>query len=208
MSKNCKKNQEQENIASDASQAGFSGQANATTDTTGETDGADVSEQKAEDEAEEQPASVEERLAESEATIAKLTDRNLRQMAEFDNYRKRTMKEKAELIKNASADVITKILPVIDDMERAIENSAKSGDINAIREGEQLIYSKLVHILEGEGLKKIQAKGEQFNTDVHEAVAIIPATEDTAKNTVIDCTRDGYLLNDKLLRAAQVVVAN
>lgn len=202
------KNQEQENIGTDASQAGFGGQAGNGIKNTGETDGADIPEQETEDNAEEQSVSIEDRLAESEAAIAKLTDQNLRQMAEFDNYRKRTMKEKAELIKNASADVITKILPIIDDMERAIENSAKSDDINAIREGEQLIYSKLMHILEGEGLKKIQTKGEQFNTDIHEAVAIIPASEDNAKNTIIDCTRDGYLLNDKLLRAAQVVVAN
>lgn len=202
------KNQEQENIGTDASQAGLNGQAGNGTKNTGETDGADIPEQETEDNAEEQSVSIEDRLAESEAAIARLTDQNLRQMAEFDNYRKRTMKEKAELIKNASADVITKILPIIDDMERAIENSAKSDDINAIREGEQLIYSKLMHILEGEGLKKIQTKGEQFDTDIHEAVAIIPASEDNAKNTIIDCTRDGYLLNDKLLRAAQVVVAN
>lgn len=208
MSKNCMKNQEQENIGTDASQAGLNEQAGNGIKNTGETDGADIPEQETEDNAEEQSVSIEDRLAESEAAIARLTDQNLRQMAEFDNYRKRTMKEKAELIRNASADVITKILPIIDDMERAIENSAKSDDINAIREGEQLIYSKLMHILEGEGLKKIQTKGEQFNTDIHEAVAIIPASEDNAKNTIIDCTRDGYLLNDKLLRAAQVVVAN
>lgn len=202
------KNQEQENIGTDASQEGLNEQAGNGIKNTGETDGADIPEQETEDNAEEQSVSIEDRLAESEAAIARLTDQNLRQMAEFDNYRKRTMKEKAELIKNASADVITKILPIIDDMERAIENSAKSDDINAIREGEQLIYSKLMHILEGEGLKKIQTKGEQFDTDIHEAVAIIPASEDNAKNTIIDCTRDGYLLNDKLLRAAQVVVAN
>lgn len=151
---------------------------------------------------------VEEKLAESESRIAQLIDQNLRQMADFDNYRKHTLKDKADLIKNASADILTKILPVIDDLERAIANNDKIDDINAIKEGTRLIYSKLMHILEGEGLKKIPAVGEKFDTDVHEAIAIIPAADEDAKNTVIDCTRDGYKLNDKVIRIAQVVVAN
>ncbi len=151
---------------------------------------------------------IEEKLVASEEKISLLVDQNLRQMAEFDNYRKRTLKEKAELIKNASADVLTKILPIIDDLERAIANNAKSDDIDAIKEGFQLIYNKLMHTLEGEGLKKIPAKGEKFNTDYHEAIAIIPATEDNVKDTIIDCTRDGYMLNEKVLRTSQVVVAN
>ncbi len=151
---------------------------------------------------------IEEQLAASEEKISLLVDQNLRQMAEFDNYRKRTMKEKAELIKSASADILTKILPIIDDLERAIANNAKSDDIDAIKEGFQLIYNKLMHTLEGEGLKKIPAKGEKFDTDYHEAIAIIPATEDNVKDTIIDCTRDGYMLNDKVLRTSQVVVAN
>ena len=151
---------------------------------------------------------IEEQLAASEEKISLLVDQNLRQMAEFDNYRKRTMKEKAELIKSASADILTKILPIIDDLERAITNNAKSDDIDAIKEGFQLIYNKLMHTLEGEGLKKIPAKGEKFDTDYHEAIAIIPATGDNVKDTIIDCTRDGYMLNDKVLRTSQVVVAN
>lgn len=151
---------------------------------------------------------IEEQLAASEEKISLLVDQNLRQMAEFDNYRKRTMKEKAELIKSASADILTKILPIIDDLERAIANNAKSDDIDAIKEGFQLIYNKLMHTLEGEGLKKIPAKGEKFDTDYHEAIAIIPATGDNVKDTIIDCTRDGYMLNDKVLRTSQVVVAN
>lgn len=151
---------------------------------------------------------IEEQLAASEEKISLLVDQNLRQMAEFDNYRKRTMKEKAELIKSASADILTKILPIIDDLERAIANNAKSDDIDAIKEGFQLIYNKLMHTLEGEGLKKIPVKGEKFDTDYHEAIAIIPATEDNVKDTIIDCTRDGYMLNDKVLRTSQVVVAN
>ncbi len=151
---------------------------------------------------------IEEKLAASEARVEQLIDQNLRQMAEFDNYRKRTIKEKAELIKTASADILTKLLPVIDDLERAITNNEKSDDITAIKDGTKLIYSKLMHILDGEGLKKIPAKGEEFNTDIHEAIATIPATDDVARNTIIDCTRDGYMLNDKLLRTSQVVVAN
>ena len=152
--------------------------------------------------------SIEEKLAASEARVEQLIDQNLRQMAEFDNYRKRTVKEKAELIKTASADILTKLLPVIDDLERAITNNEKSDDITAIKDGTKLIYSKLMHILDGEGLKKIPAKGEEFNTDIHEAIATIPATDDVARNTIIDCTRDGYMLNGKLLRTSQVVVAN
>ena len=151
---------------------------------------------------------VEEKLAASEARVEQLIDQNLRQMAEFDNYRKRTIKEKAELIKNASADILTKLLPIVDDLERAISNNEKSDDITAIKDGTKLIYSKLMHILDSEGLKKIPAKGEEFNTDIHEAIATIPATDDIAKNTIIDCTRDGYMLNDRLLRTSQVVVAN
>lgn len=167
------------------------------------------SENSAEDTQEEKTEpTIEEQLAESESRIAQLIDQNLRQMAEFDNYRKRTLKEKAELIKNASADVITKILPVIDDLERAIEHNDRSDDIEAIKDGTKLIYSKLMHILDNEGLKKIPAKGEKFDTDVHEAIATIPAADESLKDTVIDCTRDGYRLNDKVLRTSQVVVAN
>lgn len=151
---------------------------------------------------------VEEQLAAAEARSGQLADQLLRQAAEFDNYRKRTIKEKSELIKSASADIVTKILPVLDDMERAIANNEKSDDIVVIKEGFKLIYNKLIRTLESEGLKKIPAKGEAFDTDRHEAIATIPATPDNEKGTVIDCTRDGYTLNDKVIRIAQVVVAN
>ena len=151
---------------------------------------------------------IEDKLANCEEKIAALIDQNLRQMAEFDNYRKHSLKEKAELIRNAAANVLTKILPVIDDFERAIQNNGNSNDIDAIREGTKLIYSKLMHILESEGLKRIPAKGEKFDTDFHEAIAIAPATEENPKDTIIDCTRQGYMLNDKVLRTSQVVVAN
>ena len=150
--------------------------------------------------------SVESKLAKSEAEIADLKDRLLRQMAEFDNYRKRTMKEKAEIILNGSAGVVTDILPVIDDLERCIANSAKSEDYTALKEGIELIYNKLMHTLEQKGLQKISPKNEPFDTDFHEAIATIPAPSDDLKGKVLDCAIDGYKLNDKILRHAKVAV--
>jgi len=149
---------------------------------------------------------VEVKLAKSEADVADLKDRLLRQMAEFDNYRKRTMKEKAEIILNGSAGVVTDILPVIDDLERAIANSAKSEDYGALKEGVELIYNKLMHILEQKGLQKISPKNEPFDTDFHEAIAMIPAPSEELKGKVLDCAIDGYKLNDKVLRHAKVAV--
>ena len=160
--------------------------------------------QEQEDEAKEE--TVEDKLAKSEAEVADLKDRLLRQMAEFDNYRKRTMKEKAEIILNGSAGVVTDILPVIDDLERAIANSAKSEDYNALKEGIELIYNKLMHILEQKGLQKISPKNEPFDTDFHEAIAMIPAPDEESKGKVLDCAIDGYKLNDKVLRHAKVAV--
>ena len=159
--------------------------------------------------AEEEPQeeeTIEAKLAKSEAEIADLKDRLLRQMAEFDNYRKRTMKEKAEIILNGSAGVVTDILPVIDDLERAMANSAKSEDFNALKEGIELIYNKLMHILEQKGLQKISPRNEPFDTDFHEAIAMIPAPSEDLKGKVLDCAIDGYKLNDKVLRHAKVAV--
>ncbi len=153
-----------------------------------------------------QEETVEDKLAKSEAEVADLKDRLLRQMAEFDNYRKRTMKEKAEIILNGSAGVVTDILPVIDDLERAIANSAKSEDYNALKEGVELIYNKLMHTLEQKGLQKISPKNEPFDTDFHEAIAMIPAPSEDLKGKVLDCAIDGYKLNDKVLRHAKVAV--
>ena len=160
--------------------------------------------QEAQEEAQEE--TIESKLANSEAQVADLKDRLLRQMAEFDNYRKRTMKEKAEIILNGSAGVVTDILPVIDDLERAIANSAKSEDYNALKEGVELIYNKLMHILEQKGLQKISPKNEPFDTDFHEAIAMIPAPSEDLKGKVLDCAIDGYKLNDKVLRHAKVAV--
>ena len=163
-------------------------------------------EEKEENSQEPQEETVEAKLAKSEAEAADLKDRLLRQMAEFDNYRKRTMKEKAEIILNGSAGVVTDILPVIDDLERAIANSAKSEDYNALKEGVELIYNKLMHILEQKGLQKISPRNEPFDTDFHEAIAMIPAPSEDLKGKVLDCAIDGYKLNDKVLRHAKVAV--
>ncbi len=153
-----------------------------------------------------QEETAQDKLVKSEAEVADLKDRLLRQMAEFDNYRKRTMKEKADIILNGSAGVVTDILPVIDDLERAIANSAKSEDYNALKEGVELIYNKLMHILEQKGLQKISPKNEPFDTDFHEAIAMIPAPSEDLKGKVLDCAIDGYKLNDKVLRHAKVAV--
>lgn len=157
------------------------------------------------------PSDIEEETTESmlirvQAENAELKDRLLRQIAEFDNYRKRTMKEKADIILNGSAGVVTDILPVIDDLERAVSNSAQSEDFAALKEGIELIYHKLMHILEQKGLAKISPKNEPFDTDFHEAIAMIPAPDEASKGLVLDCAIDGYKLNDKVLRHAKVAV--
>lgn len=150
--------------------------------------------------------SPEALLEKAGAEYAELNDRYLRLMAEFDNYRKRTLKEKAELIANGSADIVTDILPVIDDLERAVSNSGKSADYDALSEGIKLIYNKLMHTLEQKGVKKICPKNEPFNVDFHEAIAMIPAPDEESKGMVLDCAIDGYMLNDKVLRHAKVAV--
>lgn len=156
---------------------------------------------------EETSDNAEIRLTEAEIKLADMQDKFLRQIAEFDNYRKRTVKEKAELIKNGSADIITEILPVIDDLERAIANSQKEEDFQILKDGIEIIYNKLMRTLEQKGLQKISPKDEPFDTDFHEAIAMIPAPDEESKGKVLDCTRDGYKLNDKVLRHAQVAVA-
>ena len=151
--------------------------------------------------------SLEQEITGLQEQIASMQDKYLRLVAEFDNFRKRTVKEKAEIIKNGSADVITDILPVIDDMERAVANSSESGDFAAMKEGIELIYNKLMHILEQKGLQKISPKNEPFDTDFHEAIALIPSPDEKSKGMVVDCAIDGYRLNDKVLRHAKVAVA-
>ena len=138
--------------------------------------------------------------------IAELNDKFLRKVAEFDNYRKRTLKEKADLILNGAEKTLTKILPVIDDIERAIENGNKTDDVETLREGMDLIYKKFMKILKGEGVEVIPTTGEDFNTDYHEAIAMVPGMGDDKKGKVIDCVQTGYTLNGKVIRYAKVAV--
>ena len=150
--------------------------------------------------------STDSKIAELEAKLAELKDSYLRQAAEFDNYRKRTLKEKAELILNGGEKAVSAILPIIDDMERAIENGTKTDDPTVLREGMELIYNKMMKSLEGLGVKKIETDGADFNTDIHEAVAMVPGMGDDKKGKVIDCLQAGYQLNDKVIRHAKVAV--
>ena len=138
--------------------------------------------------------------------VEQLRDKYLRSVAEFDNYRKRTTKEKAELILNGGTNVIKAILPVLDDMERAIENGAKTDDPQVLREGMELIYQKFQKALEGLGVKKIDTDDADFDVDIHEAVAMVPGMGDDKKGKVIDCLQQGYMLNDKVIRHAKVAV--
>jgi Molecular chaperone GrpE (heat shock protein) len=145
-------------------------------------------------------------LEAAQEEIEQLKDKYLRSVAEFDNYRKRTLKERAELILNGGEKVISAILPVIDDMERAIENGAKTDDPEVLREGMMLIHQKFVKILEGQGLSLIDTADADFDTDIHEAVAMVPGMGDDKKGKVIDCLQKGYKLNDKIIRHAKVAV--
>jgi len=135
-----------------------------------------------------------------------LRDKYLRSVAEFDNYRKRTLKEKAELILNGAEKTVLAILPVLDDMERAIENGAKTDDASVLKEGMELIHQKFGKILEGIGVKKIDTADADFNTDYHEAIAMVPGMGDDKKGKVLDCVQTGYTLNEKVIRHAKVAV--
>ena len=135
-------------------------------------------------------------LDEANEKIAELNDKYLRQVAEFDNYRKRTMKEKAELIKNGGERVMESILPVLDDFERALQNMSKDENAKEILTGIELIYNKFTSILKQNGLQKIETEGKDFDTDYHEAIAMVPAPAEELKGKVLDCVQTGYLLND------------
>ena len=137
---------------------------------------------------------------------AELKDKWLRSVAEFENYRKRTLKERAELILNGGEKVITAILPILDDMERAIANGTKTDDPAVLREGMELIYQKFMKTLESQNVTKIDTKDADFDTDLHEAVAMVPGMGDDKKGKVIDCLQEGYKLNDKVIRHAKVAV--
>jgi molecular chaperone GrpE len=167
-----------------------------------------AAEEAAADTQEEEKEEAEEKdpLVKAQEEIEELKDKWLRSVAEFENYRKRTLKERAELILNGGEKVITAILPILDDMERAIENGAKTDDPEVLREGMTLIHQKFLKILEAQGVSKIESKDADFDTDVHEAVAMVPGMGDDKKGKVIDCLQEGYKLNDKVIRHAKVAV--
>ena len=154
----------------------------------------------------EEPAEEKDPLEAAKAEIEELKTQMLYKTAEFDNYRKRALKEKAELILNGGEKAVSAVLPVIDDMERAIENGAKTDDPAVLREGMELIYNKFIKALEGLGVKKIETENADFDTDMHEAVAMVPGMGDDKKGKVIDCLQTGYMLNDKVIRHAKVAV--
>ena len=148
----------------------------------------------------------ESELQKIQQELAEQKDKFLRLSAEFDNYRKRTMKEKAELILNGGEKSITSILPVVDDLERALKNMETATDVEAVKEGVQLIYNKFMNVLGQNGVKVIETQEQPLNTDYHEAIAVIPAPEEEKKGKILDCVQTGYTLNDKVIRHAKVVV--
>ena len=149
---------------------------------------------------------LEKELETAPETIEEQKDKYLRLSAEFDNYRKRTMKEKAELILNGGEKSLSSILPVVDDFERAIKTMETATDVQAVKEGVELIYNKFMATLAQNGVKVIETKDQPLNTDYHEAIAVIPAPSEAQKGKILDCVQTGYTLNDKVLRHAKVVV--
>ena len=171
----------------------------------------EVMEETAQEEAPAAEQTVEEQLAgmleEAQQMVREEKDKYLRLSAEFDNYRKRTLKEKAELIKNGGEKTLTAILPVLDDFERALKNMENSEETKAMKEGVELIFNKFQKILGQEGLQKIETEGKEFDTDFHEAIALIPAPSEDLKGKILDCVQTGYMLNEKVIRHAKVAVA-
>ncbi|WP_195590942.1 nucleotide exchange factor GrpE [Bacteroides finegoldii] len=149
---------------------------------------------------------LEKELEKAQETIDEQKDKYLRLSAEFDNYRKRTMKEKAELILNGGEKSLSSILPIVDDFERAIKTMETATDVSAVKEGVELIYNKFMAVLGQNGVKVIETKDQPLDTDYHEAIAVIPAPSKEQKGKILDCVQTGYTLNDKVLRHAKVVV--
>lgn len=147
---------------------------------------------------------IEEQLEAAKKEVEQYKDKYLRAVAEFDNYRKRTLKEKAELLLNGSEKTVCAFLPILDDFERAIAD--KTEDVNAIKEGMQIIFNKFNKTLDSLGVKKIETEGKDFDVDFHEAVAMVPGMGDDKKGKVIDCVQTGYQLNNKVIRHAKVAV--
>ena len=149
---------------------------------------------------------LEKELEKAQEEIEEQKDKYLRLSAEFDNYRKRTMKEKAELILNGGEKSLSSILPVVDDFERAIKTMETATDVKDVKEGVELIYNKFMAVLAQNGVKVIETKDQPLDTDYHEAIAVIPAPSEAQKGKILDCVQTGYTLNDKVFRHAKVVV--
>ena len=153
----------------------------------------------------------EEKLAKelevAQSAIEEQKDKYLRLSAEFDNYRKRTLKEKAELIKNGAEKTLTAILPILDDFERALKNLEATEETKTMKEGVELIFTKFQKVLQQEGLQAIETEGKDFDVDFCEAIALVPAPSEDLKGKILDCVQTGYMLNDKVIRHAKVVVA-
>lgn len=164
-----------------------------------------LSEDTAEEPAQEKETEADP-LEKALSELEELKDKYLRTVAEFENFKRRTQKEKAELIFNGGEKTVSAILPVLDDMERAVENAAKTEDIQALEAGWELIFKKLQTTLEGLGVKKIEVQNQDFDVDFHEAIAMVPGVEDDKKGKVIDCVQTGYTLNEKVIRHAKVAV--
>ena len=171
-----------------------------------ETNLEEMAEEQPEVAAEEEVADEADPLAKAMAEAAEWEKKFYYKSAEFENFRKRTIKEKAELILNGSEKAVTAILPVIDDMERALANADKTDDAATLKEGMELIYKKFLKVLEGMGVKPIDTQDKDFDTTYHNAVAMVPGMGDDKKGTVLDCVETGYTLNDKVIRYAKVAV--
>ena len=149
---------------------------------------------------------LQKELDETKAALEKSQKEYLFLLAEFDNFRKRTVREKSDLIKNGAEKAMENLLPVIDDFERALQAISTATDVEGVKEGVDLIYNKFVKYLESNGVKAIESTGEDFNTEFHEAVTLFPAQDESQKGKVIDTVQKGYMINDKVLRHSKVVV--
>lgn len=171
-----------------------------------EAQNAEVENQNAEEEQPAKEETPEDKIAALQAELEKSQKEYLFLMAEFDNYRKRTVKEKAELIKNGGEKAMLGLLPVIDDFERAIDAIDKSSDVESLKEGVDLIYNKFMKYLESQQVKPMESTGTDFDADIYEAVTTFPAPDESMKGKVIDTVQKGYTINEKVLRHAKVVV--
>lgn len=149
---------------------------------------------------------IKKELDAAQAEAADWKDKYIRLSAEFDNYRKRTMKEKAELILNGSEKTILSVLPIVDNLERALKTMDSAKDVSAVKDGVDLIYKEFINVLDHSGVKAIETKDKDLNTDFHEAIAMIPAPNEDQKGKILDCVQTGYMLNEKVIRHAKVVV--